>query len=134
GIPVIDATDVVTVVHQNHDYGHLAGGKRTVEVGAEASRNLELGGGYRHLFTIQDADWRMTPRGIVRNWCRSDSERYGEVYEILREGRSGWRVRLGRLMAELLCEWVARWRQYRQGHVAPLLKFPAWCIRRVNRE
>jgi len=130
GIPVVDGTDVVTIVHQNHDYTHIAGGKRTVEVGDEASRNLQLGGGYRHLFTIQDSDWKMTVGGLYRNWYRGDSKRCGEVFEILHEDQPALRLRLGRCIVEATCEWIARWRMAVNGQLLPSCKYPGWLVRR----
>lgn len=130
-IPVVDATEVVTVVHQNHDYGHVAGGKKTVEDGDEARRNLELGGGYRHMFTIQDADWKLTLHGLVRNWCRGDSQRCGEVFQIVHPGSRIAQSWVGRLGAEACCEVVSRWRLGRQGELRPMLKFIPWLLRRM---
>lgn len=131
GIPVVDGTDVVTLVHQNHDYRHIVGGKGAVEVGSEANRNLQLGGGYRHLFTIQDADWRLTANGLYRNWYRGDSRRCGEVFEILHENRSALALRFGRCIAEAGCEWIARWRMAIDGQRRPLGKYPGWLVRRI---
>jgi hypothetical protein len=54
-IPVIDASDCVYAIHQNHGYSHHVGGEEGVFKGAEAVRNLELGGGYGCAFTIDDA-------------------------------------------------------------------------------
>lgn len=46
GIPVIDATEVITAIHQNHDYTHVAGGKQSAYLkGEDAQRNSQLGGG-----------------------------------------------------------------------------------------
>jgi hypothetical protein len=53
-VPVIDASDCVHAIHQNHDYSHHVGGEEGVFKGAEAVRNLELGGGYEYAFTIDD--------------------------------------------------------------------------------
>lgn len=131
GIPVVDATEVVTMVHQNHDYGHITGGKRTVEVGDEASRNLRLAGGYQHLFTIQDADWRLTAVGLCRNWYRGDSRRCGEVFEILHDHLSPVTLRFGRFFIEAVCEWIARWRFAAGGQYLPLCKYPGWLVRRL---
>jgi len=44
GIPVIDSTHDVLAVHQNHDYGHLAGGVNDLFVSSEGRRNQELYG------------------------------------------------------------------------------------------
>ncbi len=57
-IPVVDATERVTVVHQNHDYS-LHRWK-----GPEVERNLKLAGGYRHAFTLRDATHQLTPHGL----------------------------------------------------------------------
>jgi hypothetical protein len=71
---VIDATAVVTAVHQNHDTSFKAGEivyedggeKRPQGVwhGPERARNLELVGGRDRLFTIEHADYVMTPEGV----------------------------------------------------------------------
>ena len=53
--PVIDASDAILAVHQNHDYGYHPQGKDGVFNGAEAERNCALAGGWRHLRTIADA-------------------------------------------------------------------------------
>jgi hypothetical protein len=46
GIPVIDATNAITAIHQNHDYAHLKGGRRAAYLtGVEARQNLKLAGG-----------------------------------------------------------------------------------------
>ena len=46
GMPVVDATNVITAVHQNHDYGHVKGGRRAAYViGREARANHKLAGG-----------------------------------------------------------------------------------------
>jgi hypothetical protein len=42
-VPVIDITDVVTVVHQNHDYGHHPQGVEGVWWGSEAQTNRGIG-------------------------------------------------------------------------------------------
>jgi len=63
-VPVIDATEVVTVVHQNHDYSHYAGGSTAVFGGTESQRNVELIGGLDHAFTTEYATDILTPKGL----------------------------------------------------------------------
>lgn len=65
-IPIIDCTSLVTLVHQSHDYSHsdLPGG---VWEGPEAKANLKLAGGYRHAYTIADADYQLTLNGLRKN-------------------------------------------------------------------
>jgi hypothetical protein len=61
---VIDATEAVTAVHQNHDYAHLPPDAGDAWDGPEAKRNLELAGGVTHRFTLQDVTHKLTPRGL----------------------------------------------------------------------
>lgn len=58
GIPVIDASRSITVIHQNHDYGHLPGGQSHYRL-PESHRNVELGGGQETIFTLRDATHRL---------------------------------------------------------------------------
>jgi len=44
GFPLIDMTPTTTVIHQNHDYGHVAARSGSNWEGPEADRNRELGG------------------------------------------------------------------------------------------
>ena len=77
GKPVIDATQVITAIHQNHNYGHLSGGQTQAWKGIEAQRNHELAGGafpkgmgYGGIGYISDATWKLTPSGLVKNTPR----------------------------------------------------------------
>jgi len=71
GIPVVDATSVATVMHQEHDYGHLTGGRKEAFGGAEAQRNRSLGKDVLDTpmeglaGATWDADWQLTPGGPV---------------------------------------------------------------------
>jgi hypothetical protein len=67
GVPIVDLTEVVPAIHQNHEYGHVAGGRSESYEGVDAQRNLALAGGRLHLFNIDDATHRMTPKGLRRN-------------------------------------------------------------------
>lgn len=73
--PVIDASAHILAVHQNHDYGYHLNGKEGVFRGAEAGRNYELGGGWRHLRTIADATEVLSKGGLrpnrLRHWTRA---------------------------------------------------------------
>lgn len=53
--PVIDGTPSITVIHQNHDYRHLPGGKPHYEL-PESDQNTALAGGSAHLYMILDSD------------------------------------------------------------------------------
>lgn len=65
-IPLIDATQFITIIHQNHTYLHHRKGKTVVWKGPEAKRNLKLAGGYSHLLTIRDASLILTPSGLKK--------------------------------------------------------------------
>lgn len=67
GASVIDMTPMVKVAHQNHEYGHIGGGKSVPFGSPEAMENLSLAGGYARLCTIADADFRLTSKGVRRN-------------------------------------------------------------------
>jgi hypothetical protein len=66
GIPVVDVTKIARAIHQQHDYGHIAGGQRGAYAGEEALRNLELYGGVQHAFTLLHATHELLPGGAVR--------------------------------------------------------------------
>ena len=53
-LPVVDATQAVMVVHQNHDYSHLPGGQSHYKL-PESDVNLKLAGGYRTVFQLDDS-------------------------------------------------------------------------------
>jgi hypothetical protein len=64
GIPVIDATRAVTLIHQNHGYGHVRAGTGDRWEGPEAQRNRALtGGGTERLFDVRDATFVLGPQG-----------------------------------------------------------------------
>jgi hypothetical protein len=67
---VIDATQMVTAVHQKHDYSHHPGGVDEVYGGVEATRNYHALGGRRNMLTTFDATHVLTERGLVIR-CRS---------------------------------------------------------------
>jgi len=65
-LPVVDASLVAPVLHQNHDYGHVAGGKEQVWRGEEAERNFQLYGGVEHAYTLLDVTHEVTFDGSIR--------------------------------------------------------------------
>ncbi|MCK4268349.1 MAG: hypothetical protein KAX16_05920 [Actinomycetia bacterium] len=66
GVPVIDATETITAIHQNHDYGHFKGGKQTFLEGPETKRNIALAGGQKYFFSLADSTWFLTSDGLKR--------------------------------------------------------------------
>ncbi len=65
GWPVIDMTDVVTIIHQNHDYAHLPGGIVHFHQ-PETAVNVRIGGGRRTIFTLADVTHRLSAAGLKR--------------------------------------------------------------------
>jgi hypothetical protein len=69
-VMVVDATEVVLAVHQNHDYAHHSGAAKGVWFGEEQRENFLLIGGHGHLRTIASARVRLTAKGLVGNPLR----------------------------------------------------------------
>jgi hypothetical protein len=64
GWAVVDGTPSVAVIHQDHDYAHLPGGRPHYEM-PESFANQEMAGGAANLYMVLDADWQLR-RGRVR--------------------------------------------------------------------
>jgi hypothetical protein len=83
-IPVIDATATMLIVHQNHDYSHLPQESATAHGGRERDINLELAGGWDHIFTLKDADWVLGWEGLKKSpWTRENLWRRLEKLYVL---------------------------------------------------
>ena len=65
GWPVIDGTPSVTIIHQNHDYSHLPGGRPHYDL-PESQDNMAMAGGLAHMYMVLDADRQLTPGGLRR--------------------------------------------------------------------
>jgi hypothetical protein len=86
GIPVVDATESVTVLHQNHHYGHVEGGIEAVWHGPEAQRNWAMLGPDFYPFTIADAT-RVLRGGRLRpNIAAARLLRHAKVWPALVPG------------------------------------------------
>ena len=66
GVPVVDATQVMTCVHQNHSYSHISEDVSKALKGPEAIRNTELLGGPEFIFTSLNATHVLRISGISR--------------------------------------------------------------------
>ncbi|MCX6071598.1 MAG: hypothetical protein NTU91_12210 [Chloroflexi bacterium] len=94
--PVIDASDSITVIHQDHDYAHLPDGKPHYRL-PESDRNLELAGGRPTVFTLLDADWMHSGGRLHRRplqWRRLLRRAEVAVYLALGPGKAARRARL----------------------------------------
>ena len=66
GVVVVDVTSRLMALHQNHEYGHLAGGRRAAYVtGADARHNQKLAGG-QHMLVGSRSTWELTETGVQR--------------------------------------------------------------------
>jgi hypothetical protein len=63
GAAVVDASEMVTAIHQNHDYGYHPAGAKGVWTDEQAKENYSLAGGRWHLRTIDDATHILGPSG-----------------------------------------------------------------------
>ena len=64
--PVIDCTSSVMIVHQNHDYSHLPGGKSHYEH-PDTNENIRLAGGQANIrYTILDSTHRLVDGKLAR--------------------------------------------------------------------
>src|SRR6516162_1979213 len=99
GAPVVDASEVVTAVHQNHDYSHTTygPGKNTMMASEESVLNCRMiceqnpedfdaGLSWRYVYTIDDATYRLTaddikskPRHLWKNFKRHTSRPAGQA-------------------------------------------------------
>jgi hypothetical protein len=68
GLPVVDLTPAVTVIHQNHDYSHHPQGWTGAMRGEESRRNITLAGEVAHVHSLLDAGYCLTPRGLKRKF------------------------------------------------------------------
>ncbi len=122
--PIIDASQVVMVVHQNHDYSHHPQGKQGVWGGAEAKRNWQLMRGWLHCFTLADATYELTAVGLK---LKSMRERLVRVVLV--------RVVWARGVAELLrrpLEWTEPLRCQFGLHESKVRRFFEIIRKRVN--
>ncbi len=82
GAPVVDVSEVVCAVHQNHDYGYHPQGMTGVWNDAEARANWELARRGQRPRTIEDAQWRLTAAGMQANalhWLAPARRRMREI-------------------------------------------------------
>lgn len=130
-VPVVDATDVAMIIHQNHDYSHVQGGVKEVMEGEEVARNLSLAGGLDHMFTIGDADWRLTEKAMIRNHCRGDARRCADVFAVLHPETKWAQTAAGRFLVEAAYELALRVNALSRGELLPFLKYLPWLALRL---
>ena len=65
-ILVINATDAITVVHQDHDFSHSKFSEKKKIGGPECQKNTEIAGGLTNKMTLRDVDWVLDENGLRR--------------------------------------------------------------------
>lgn len=65
-IPVVDATEQIIAVHQNHDFTHSKYGEKGRVGGPETKNNYALAGGFSNMLSIREADWILTKEGLKK--------------------------------------------------------------------
>ncbi len=93
---VINGSDFILAVHQNHDYGHLPGGKAGVSHSAEAKRNFALASYDRYLYGTPDSTHRIRTDGkIVRAFSADILRRrintFPDLMRVWILGRKRWK-------------------------------------------
>jgi hypothetical protein len=97
GLPLIDITESVTVIHQNHDYGHVAARRGSDWEGPEADRNRRLGGWLdRYIHSPLNSTHLLTPSGLRRARSAKHLRARAESFVALRPVAAPvrWLVRL----------------------------------------
>jgi hypothetical protein len=75
GVPVIDLTEMMMAIHQNHDYRHHPNGYQGVFYGPDAEINSQdLDKNY--FFTPVEADFRIITGKMRHNYCRGNLFKY----------------------------------------------------------
>jgi hypothetical protein len=77
GAAVVDASDAVCAVHQNHDYSYHPQGIAGVWYDEATQENFRQAGGWGRLHTMEDARWRLTAAGVAPNrwWVTARARR-----------------------------------------------------------
>ncbi len=97
GAVVVDGTEFITAVHQDHDYGHVAGGREEAWKGVEAARNRELAGASDNTGRTSGATWILNRQGVL---VETPPRQPNHLTAAYRAARVDWLLRQAdRLMA-----------------------------------
>jgi len=90
--PLVDATAMVTVLHQNHDYRHLPNGQVHYRL-PESKENIRIGGGRRTIFNLSDATHQLVDGVLQKKTVTQETFwRELEIFPLvgLRSRALGW--------------------------------------------
>lgn len=100
GLPVIVLSSALMVIHQNHGFGHVPGGKNQ---SGEAEKNLQLAGGRRNIYYLLDATHEFKQGKIRRvRWSLAKMFRWLERW-VMPEEQEGRRWYFSRRLYKM---WV----------------------------
>lgn len=87
GWAVIDGTPSITVIHQDHDYSHLPGGKPHYDLD-ESQHNMALAGGAAHMYMTLDAGMELRDNRVrPARWTPVRTIRRFEQWAMPDDGR-----------------------------------------------
>ncbi|MBU0581299.1 MAG: hypothetical protein KKA19_08995, partial [Candidatus Margulisbacteria bacterium] len=66
GVPIIDATESITIIHQNHDYSHSKFGEKKRVAGPEFQQNIKIAGGWSRMLTLREADLVLSGKSLKK--------------------------------------------------------------------
>lgn len=89
-IPLIDMSESVVVIHQNHDYSHIPRSDGPLWEGPEARQNRNLWESQRYNFTIEDASHRLLPAGVCKERRYKRWKRNFDVWPIIHPRLAPW--------------------------------------------
>jgi hypothetical protein len=96
-VPIVDVTACAPIIHQNHDYSNVEGGRDAIWRSEETQRNLKLYGKFIHNFTMADATYQLYPGGELRKTIppKSSYSLRDLLWELLIQKTFPLRKRLG---------------------------------------
>jgi hypothetical protein len=100
GWTVVDVTPSVTVVHQEHGYGHLPGGRPPYDL-EEAHQNIRLAGGYTKAYNLLDVNHHFSRGKIQRKPLTLPRLIMRLERWVMPEEKEGWRWQLTRMIRRL---------------------------------
>lgn len=78
GWKLINCSESIDIIHQDHDYAHLPDGQSHYRL-PESKKNVELGGGKRTIFNLNDCDYVLTKEGKIERFPFSWQKFWREV-------------------------------------------------------
>jgi len=107
-IPVIDATQTVTLIHPPHGYAHVPAASGLKWEGPETDENDRLTGGLKYQFNFYDATHVLTKRFLMPAMEESHLKNYAERAGVLGDQRRSFRD-------EMIVKIYSRWKKRGKG-------------------